>query len=299
MRASCEGWLIQAAGGQFRCLGSAVAEAVGVGGVGGVEGGLALGADLGRGAEVDRRGGVQPDPGVAVLVVVVAEEPSQNVRASAREPNALGEDRGVLQRLERGLAVGVVVATRADGSASGPRPGRPSAGRRVWRSSRCPCRRGPRRGCRARPSPPRAWSWRSGVLAGGDGPGHDVAGEDVEHDVEVVVDPALWATELGDVPGPDLPGLVATNSGLVLAGWWPGHGAHRQRRGRAGSGASWTSSTGRCPRPAASPRSGPPTCRRTGHWSTRRAPGPFGVVSAFGGAGRGPAARAGLGALAR
>ena len=60
--------------GQFRCLGSAVAESVRVGGVGGVEGGLALGADLGGGAEVDRRGGMKSDPGGSVLVVVVGEE---------------------------------------------------------------------------------------------------------------------------------------------------------------------------------------------------------------------------------
>ena len=39
-------------GGQFRWLGSTVAEAFGVSGVGGVEGLLPLGADLGRGAEV-------------------------------------------------------------------------------------------------------------------------------------------------------------------------------------------------------------------------------------------------------
>jgi hypothetical protein len=50
-----------------------VAEPVGVGDVRGVEGGLPLGADLVGGAVVDRRGCVQPDPGVAVLVVVVMQ----------------------------------------------------------------------------------------------------------------------------------------------------------------------------------------------------------------------------------
>ena len=72
MRASREGWLIQAAVGSSGGVGPAVAEPVGVGRVGGVEGLLALRADLGGGAVVDRGGGVQPDPGVAVLVVVVA-----------------------------------------------------------------------------------------------------------------------------------------------------------------------------------------------------------------------------------
>ena len=51
-----------------------MSEAGRVGGVGGVEGGGALGADLAGGAVVDRRWGVQPDAGVAVDVVVVIEE---------------------------------------------------------------------------------------------------------------------------------------------------------------------------------------------------------------------------------
>jgi hypothetical protein len=49
-------------------------EAFGVSVVGGVEGDGALAADLFRGAEVDRRRGVEPDAGVAVLTVVPSEE---------------------------------------------------------------------------------------------------------------------------------------------------------------------------------------------------------------------------------
>ena len=45
-----------------------------VGLVGRGQGHLALLADRRGGAEVDRRGGVQPDPAVAVLMVVVGEE---------------------------------------------------------------------------------------------------------------------------------------------------------------------------------------------------------------------------------
>ncbi len=49
-------------------------EAFGVFGVGLVEGGLALGADLLGGAEVHGCGGVHPDPGMAVFVIVGCEE---------------------------------------------------------------------------------------------------------------------------------------------------------------------------------------------------------------------------------
>ena len=49
-------------------------EAVGVGGVGVVEDGLALGADGVGSSVVDVGWGVEADAGVAVLVVVVGEE---------------------------------------------------------------------------------------------------------------------------------------------------------------------------------------------------------------------------------
>ncbi len=51
-----------------------MAESLGVGGVGGVEGLLPHHLDAVGGAVVDRGRGVQSDPGMAVLMVVVAEE---------------------------------------------------------------------------------------------------------------------------------------------------------------------------------------------------------------------------------
>src|SRR5687768_7720523 len=47
---------------------------------------------------------------------------------------------------------------------------------------------------------------QSGALACGDHPADDVAAEDVEDHVEVVVGPLRGALELGDVPRPDLVG---------------------------------------------------------------------------------------------
>jgi hypothetical protein len=68
------GWLVDPGNGrELGWVGLAV-EAGGVGGVGGTEGRRPLGANLDRGAVVDRRGRVVADPGVAVLVVVVGEE---------------------------------------------------------------------------------------------------------------------------------------------------------------------------------------------------------------------------------
>ena len=49
-------------------------EPLGVAGVGGGEDVGAVGADLLGSSEVDGRGGVQPETGVAVLVAVVGEE---------------------------------------------------------------------------------------------------------------------------------------------------------------------------------------------------------------------------------
>ena len=56
---------------RHRCL---VDEALGMGCVGGIEDPGSLLTDLDGGAEVDRGGGVQADPGMAVVMVVVLEE---------------------------------------------------------------------------------------------------------------------------------------------------------------------------------------------------------------------------------
>ena len=64
-----------------------------------VEGVLPLGADLGCGAVVHRSRGVQPDPGVTVLMVVVAEERLAESAASARDPNASGKTGAYLRVL--------------------------------------------------------------------------------------------------------------------------------------------------------------------------------------------------------
>ena len=53
---------------------------------------------------------MQADAAVAVLVVVVVEELLPERAGIGQRAEPLGEDRGVLRRLERGLAVGVVVA---------------------------------------------------------------------------------------------------------------------------------------------------------------------------------------------
>ena len=63
----------------------------GGGGVGRVQGELALSADLAGGAVVDAGGGVQPDAGVAVLVVVVGEELLGERAGVGQGPEALGK----------------------------------------------------------------------------------------------------------------------------------------------------------------------------------------------------------------
>lgn len=109
------GWLVDPGlVGQFRCVGPAV-EPVGVGGVGRVEGGLALLADLLGGAVVHRRWGVPADPGMSVLVVVSGEEAVAESSRVGERPEPCGEVRHVFHGLELGLGVGVVVR--------GPGPG--------------------------------------------------------------------------------------------------------------------------------------------------------------------------------
>ena len=58
-----------------------------------------MGADLAGGAVVDRGRGVQPDPGVAVDVVVVLEERRAEASRISDRPEPGRERRAVLQRL--------------------------------------------------------------------------------------------------------------------------------------------------------------------------------------------------------
>ena len=89
------GWVDVDDVGQRRWSWPPANEAFGVGLVGGVEHGCPLGAYLGCGAPVDRGGGVVPDAGVAVVVVVPAEEVDAEVSGvvDAGEP-ALGRPAG-------------------------------------------------------------------------------------------------------------------------------------------------------------------------------------------------------------
>ncbi len=76
------------------------AEAVGFGGVGVVEDGLAVGADGVVVAVVDAGWGVVADAGVAVVVVVVVEELVDEGSGVGEAGEAFGEAGCVLQRLE-------------------------------------------------------------------------------------------------------------------------------------------------------------------------------------------------------
>src|SRR3546814_11570458 len=71
---------------------------------------LAGGSYLVGAAVVNVGGGVEPDAGVAVVVVVVLEERVAERPGVVEAGEALRERRRVLQRLELGFAEGVVVA---------------------------------------------------------------------------------------------------------------------------------------------------------------------------------------------
>jgi hypothetical protein len=102
------GLLIQAASGRLRIFGLVVlVKRSGVGCAG--EGRVAGGGDLVGEPVVDVGGGVQADPGVVVGVVVPVHELGDEVAGLAQAGDPVGEGRGVLQGLEPGLGVGVVV----------------------------------------------------------------------------------------------------------------------------------------------------------------------------------------------
>jgi hypothetical protein len=101
---------------------------VGVGSVGGVEGGGALGADLGGGAVVDRRRGVQADAGVAVVMVVIVEEGVAEGAGVFDAAEVGWEGGAVLEGLVDRFGVGVVVGdVRGEWVRPMPRSARSSA----------------------------------------------------------------------------------------------------------------------------------------------------------------------------
>ena len=57
-----------------------------------------------------------------------------------------------------------------------------------------------------------------GSLAGRDHPADNVAAEDVEDDVEVVVSPLRWAAQFGDVPAPQPMGGGGQQFWLLIRG---------------------------------------------------------------------------------
>ena len=96
-------------------------------------------------------------------------------------------------------------------------------------------------------------------------PANHVAGEDVEDDVEVVVGPLDGATELRNIPRPNLVGRFGQQLRLRvvrMARWFRRLGP---RRAPPKSDTSCESSRGRFPRPEAWPTPGRAPCRRTAH----------------------------------
>ena len=139
-------------------------------------------------------------------------------------------------------------STRVGVSATVRHRGRGAVERRVSRSSTCPGQHGPHPESRGCPSPPRASWWRSGgILARSDGPGDDVAGVDVDHDVEVVTDLTHRGAKLRNIPRPNLPrpgrqqlGLLPSPgdspdgrgfTGQVVGAQHPVHRGHRAQVG--------------------------------------------------------------------
>jgi hypothetical protein len=147
---------------------------------------------------------------------------SVNVAGVGEAGEAFGEAGRVLEGLELGFGVGVVVGDVGPGMRSGDA----EIGEELGDGSR---------GHRAAAVGVQGQLFRvmpSAVGAGGDEvfgeavgfawgdePADGVTGPDVEDDVEVEPGPFVGAGELGDVPGPHLVRAVATSSGLRCAGW--------------------------------------------------------------------------------
>ena len=96
-------------GGEFRGFGPTVTESGRVRAVSSAEGDRSLLSNLVGVAVVNRGRRVEPDAGVAMDVVVVVEELDAERRCIRDRPEPFGKRRAVLQRLELGLGVRVVV----------------------------------------------------------------------------------------------------------------------------------------------------------------------------------------------
>ena len=98
---------------------------------------------------MDRVRGVQPDPGMPVLVVVIGEEHAAERAGVRQRPEPAGKSRAVLQRLELRLAVGLSLLTfgrecdlriaRSDSSADTGLDVIEVPRSAVWPAARCRC----------------------------------------------------------------------------------------------------------------------------------------------------------------
>ena len=193
-------------GGQGRSERASSAEPFGAGGEGVVEDLLAAGLDRPRGAVVDGGGCMKADAGMAVLGVIESEEGAAESSCVFQGLEAAGECRAVLEGLELRFAVGVVVGD--------VRPGMgfldPQVGQELGDGlggHRGAVVRVDVRGFRSAVSDDRVLDERSrevAVLPVVDFPVDGLAGEDVEHHVQVEVGAFPWSFQFRDVPGPDL-----------------------------------------------------------------------------------------------
>ena len=118
------------------CDGTASRKAFGVGGEGGIQCGLALDhADVSEAMmHVGRR--EHPDASVVMLLVVPSEEVARIAPRILDLPEALGKTRSIFERLEVGLAEGIVVGDVRSGVGLGDAEVREQQGDRLGRHRR-------------------------------------------------------------------------------------------------------------------------------------------------------------------
>ena len=125
-------------------------------------------------------------------------------------------------------------------------------------------------------------------LGGGDHPADDVAAEDVDDDVQLVVDAPSGPGSLVMSQVHTSFGSSGDQLGLLLAGWVRCRRRSRFSPAWPAAGTWWRSSTGRCRRRAGGPTPGPGPGRSTPRErSTARTCWRSASVSALAGAGRG------------